>query len=241
MMRIAIFLIAWFTLTTANALTISIGTTPFSPPFLIASDNKNHFSGFDADLLNEICKRIHATCVYKPMTSFKGLFDSVLNGSVDLGIGGITITPEREDNYLFSLPYLKSTASYMTRYGENIHSLDDIRGKTIGAAEGTIFPRMAAYQFGNSVTIRTFDTLSQMLIALADHNIDVILLDGQNAIYWEANSNNIYQTVGKPISTGLGYGFIANQNAKEIILQINQALLGMEGDGSYLKIYNTYF
>ena len=175
------------------------------------------------------------------MTSFKGLFDSVLNDSVDLGIGGITITPEREDRYVFSLPYLKSTASYMTRYGEAIHTIDDIRGKTIGVAEGTIFQSMAAYQFGSSVTIKTFDTLSQMLIALANRNIDVVLLDGANAVYWEANSNNLYQTVGKPINTGLGYGFIANKNAQEVVLKINQALLSMESDGSYLKIYNTYF
>ncbi len=55
---------------------------------------------------------------------------------------------------------------------------------------------MARAQFGNSVTIKTYDTLSQMLVALSDEDIDVALLDGPNAIYWDANSNNTYQNVG---------------------------------------------
>jgi arginine transport system substrate-binding protein len=240
-MRLAIFFMISLTLSAANALTIKIGTTPFSPPFLIASDSNNHFSGFDADLLNEICRRINAKCVYLPMTSFLGLFDSVLNDTVDLGIGGITITPERENIYLFSLPYLKSTAQYMTRYGNHIHKIEDIRGKTIGVAEGTIFQTMASNQFGSSVKIRTYDTLSQMLIALTDEDVDVVLLDGPNAVYWDANSNNTYQNVGEPITVGLGYGFLANKNCLSIVLKINQALLAMEGDGTYLRIYKTYF
>lgn len=240
-MRLAILFILIFIVPMANALNISIGATPFSPPFLIASDSKHHFSGFDADLMNEICHRIDATCVYKPMTSFKGLFDSVFNDTVDIGMGGITITPERENQYLFSLPYLKSTAQYITRYGESIRNIADIRGKRVGVAEGTIFQNMVTYQFGQSITLKTFNTLSQMLVALTDGTIDVVLLDGPNAVYWDANSNNLYQPVGKPINTGIGYGFIANKNAQAVILKINQALIAIENDDTYLKIYNTYF
>lgn len=239
-MRLAIFFSITFAITASHALTIKIGTTPFSPPFIIANDN-NHFSGFDADLLNEICKRLDAKCIYKQMPSFNELFLSVKNGTVDLGIGGVTITLERESAYLFSLPYLKSTARYITLYGSDIRTISDIKGKTIGVAEGTIFQTMAAAQFGNTVKIKTYDTLSQMLVALSDKDIDVALLDGPNAIYWDANSNNIYQNVGNSIPLGLGYGIIANKSLFDLIAKINQALLSMENDGSYLNIYNTYF
>ena len=239
-MRLAILLSTLLTIAATNADTITIGTTPFSPPFII-TDNSNSFSGFDADLLNEICKRINAKCVYKQMPSFNDLFLSVQNGTVDLGIGGVTITLQRETEYLFSLPYLKSTAHYITLYGNDIHTLADISGKTIGVAEGTIFQIMASAEFGNSVKIKTYDNLSQMLVALSDKDIDVALLDGPNAIYWDANSNNTYQIVGDAIPLGLGYGIMANKRLPDLVTKINQALLSMENDGSYLNIYNTYF
>ena len=240
-MRLAIFFVFCLIFTAANALTVRIGVTPFSPPFLITSDSKNHFSGFDMDLMNEICKRINATCNYKTFGSFKAVLQAGINNEIDLAIGGIIITSERESLYQFSLPYLKSTAQYMTRYGEHIKNISDIRGKTIGVADGTIFESLAKAEFSDTVTIKTYDTLSLMLVALANRDVDVVLLNGPNAQYWVANSDNIYETIGKPIPLGLGYGFVAHLNDQQLILKINQALLSMESDGTYLKIYNTYF
>lgn len=240
-MRLAIFLIFFLTFTLSSAETIKIGTTPFSPPFIIAGDNNGNFSGFDADLLNEICRRIDIRCEFKQMLTFQDVFVQVLNDSINLGIGGITITPERESQYVFSLPYLKSSARYMSRYGSSVRSLDDIVGKTVGVTKGTIFELIARGEFGEKISVQTYDNLQQMLVALAEEDLDVVLMDGPNAEYWFANSDNTYQLVGPSIPFGLGYGFMANIKYADVIARINKALLAMEKDGSYLKIYNTYF
>jgi ABC-type amino acid transport substrate-binding protein len=240
-MRFATFLALLFTLTLSCAETIKIGTTPFSPPFIIASDSNGNFSGFDADLLNEICRRLDIRCEFQQMSTFQDVFVGVLNNTVNLGIGGITITSARETQYIFSLPYLKSSARYMSRYGSDIHSLNDIAGKTIGVTKGTIFELIATSQFGDKIIVRTYDDLQQMLVALAEEDLDVVLMDGPNAEYWYANSDNTYQLVGPSIPFGLGYGFMANLKYADLIANINKALLSMEKDGSYLKIYNTYF
>lgn len=241
-MRIAIFLAALLTLSSsyAQTLNIKIATPPFNPPFIIA-DGNGKFSGFDADLLNEICRRIDAKCEYIQMGAFKDVCDAVLAKSVDFGAGGIIITPEREAEYLFTLPYMKSTARYLTQYGSSIRTIDDIRGKTVGVGEGTVFQKMVPVEFGNTVTIKTYTNISQLLTALTNKEIDVMLLDGPNANYWVVSSHDVYKTIGNPIPVGLGYGFMGNKNQGEIIKKMNQALLDMEDDGTYLNIYNTYF
>jgi arginine transport system substrate-binding protein len=241
MLRLAIFFIFSLQVMSANAQSIRIGMSPFSPPFLIASDGHNHYSGFDADLMSEICKRIDADCIYKPMPSYKALLESANKHNIDLAIGGVIITPEREGMFFFSLPYLKSTAQYVTRFGEPIKQIKDIPGKIIGVAQSTVFQNLATSEYGKVSTIKTYDTLSQLLLALSNGDVDVVLLNGLNAEYWIANSNNIYQVVGNPIPVGLGYAIVGQKDDQQLILQINQALLSMEKDGTYLKLYNTYF
>ena len=240
-MRFITFFILFFTLIVARADEIKVGITPFSPPFIMGSDNKGHYTGFDSELINEICRRINAQCEFKPMKSYLNFFDEILNDSVDIGIGGVTITAEREKVYIFSLPYLTSSIRYMTYYNSKINSIDDIRGKVLGITSGTIFPSIAKAQFGDSITIKYYKNNSLMLDALANEEIDATLLDGPNAIYWDSNNNKTYKLVGKTLQMGLGYGIIANNHNQDIIKRINEALLAMQTDGSYLKIYNTYF
>ena len=40
---------------------------------------------------------------------------------------------------------------------------------------------------------------------------------------------------------GEGYAIMAHKNNSDLIKKINQALLDMEQDGTYLRIYNRYF
>ena len=240
-MRLAIFFTLCCVLNVVNAYTITIAVPPFTPPFIMSSDNKNHFSGFDVDLMSEICKRINATCTYKSYPSFKALVQGGLTNEFDLAIGGIIITPERSNLYIFTLPDLKSTGQYMTRYGEDIKNIEDIPGKTVGVAESTVFEIFIRNKYADSINIKTYSTLTQVLEALDDGEVDVVLLNGLNVQYWVANSDNLYKTIGKPFTLGLGYAFLAQKKDQNLVSQINKALLDIENDGTYLKIYKTYF
>ena len=63
------------------------------PPLVIQENNK--LKGFDIDLLNEISRHLEVDFDIQ-ITEFKDIIPTVANSKNTLGIGGITITAERE-------------------------------------------------------------------------------------------------------------------------------------------------
>ncbi|KTD07625.1 transporter substrate-binding domain-containing protein [Legionella jamestowniensis] len=223
-----------------NAKTLVIGALIYEPPFEMPADKKNHFFGFDIDLMNEICKRIDAECQFKGLT-FVQLFEQLLEGKIDLAVGSISITPAREELFLFSLPYLASNGQYIAYNNSSINSIDDIRHKKVGIEKGTVFKVVTLEKFDGDVQIIEYPTLPEVFQALVNGNIDILMADKETAEYWIANSPRQFKLIGKPIPIGTGYGIMANKKSQSLVQQINKALTDMEDDGTYLKLYQSYF
>lgn len=239
-MRTVILFLIYFVINPLFAEKLIIGTAPFLPPFEIAMDNKNGFTGFDIDLMMNICQRIQAECSFKQV-KFAQLFTQILSGKIDLAISAISITEEREKTYLFSLPYFQSNSQFLTRITSNINTMDDIRGKRAGVEHGTVAMDLIKTRFFSSpVNVVEFSTTPELLLALADNKVDVILLAADSAKYWAANNNSL-KLVDIPMPDGHGYGIMANLQNTQLIERINQALLSIQNDGTYKKLYNRYF
>ncbi len=205
---------------------------------MLATKNKV-FTGFEIDLLNEICRRINATCVYEPMT-FEAIMKAVAEGTVDLGIDGFFITEERLAYYLFSLPYLQTQAQLLTTIDSNINNTNINTGKRIGVEAGTVFKSILEKKYDN-IEVVSYDNQQNMLRDLADQEVDLIMLDFIGATYWVHNNPDNFKLVDKAIPFGMGYGILANRNQGELISRINNALHAMEQDGTYTNIYSRYF
>lgn len=223
----------------AYAAPLIIGTLAYDPPFETASDKTGDFFGFDIDVMNEICNRLRATCKYKSFP-FEQLLHETQFGKLDLAIAGISITAEREQFALFSLPYLASKAGLLTKSSSAITKFSDVNGKRIGIEAGTVFKGIVLKKFPN-VKLVEYKEQNDLFQAVADNNVDLIMLDEASAKYWISNNGDLFKLVGGPISIGVGYGIMANLNNSALINQINGALISMENDGSYLSIYNRYF
>ena len=216
-----------------------IGTLAYDPPFETTSDNKGNFFGFDIDIMNEVCNRLQEKCHYKPLT-FEKILSETQSGQIDLAIAGISIMPNRQLLYLFSLPYLASRAGLLAKSNSTIKTIEDIQGKHIGVEAGTLFKTLALNKFPG-VQITEYDTQNDLFQAVADDDVDLILLDEASAQYWMTNNGVSFKSVGKPIPMGVGYGIMANLSNSTLINRVNNALISMENDGSYLVIYKRYF
>ena len=93
----------------------------------------------------------------------------------------------------------------------------------------------------HTANIKTYHFHSDLFAALTSGDIDVILTDRSSAEAWYNNTTHIYRLLGEPIQIGFGYGILAHKGRATLLTQINKALLAMEADNTYLKIYNTYF
>lgn len=239
-MRIAILFLIFLIIKPLFAEKLIIGTRPFAPPFEIAADNQNNVTGFDIDLMMNICQRIHAECSFKQL-EFSQLFSQILSGKIDLAISAITITEERKKHYLFSLPYFQSSSQFMTNTASKINALDDIRGKKAGVEQSTIGKNLITTRFNDSsVTIVEFHSSQDLLLDLTNGKLDVILLASETAQYWDAN-NKLLKLIDMPMPDGFGYGIMTNPKNGELINRINSALLDLQNDGTYQHLYKRYF
>ncbi|QEY51232.1 transporter substrate-binding domain-containing protein [Legionella longbeachae] len=239
-MKILITLLLYTLMSTSLfADKLIIGTSTFNPPMEMRATKNNVFTGFEIDLLNEICHRIKATCVYEPMT-FEEIMKAVATGKIDLGIDGFFITQERLAYYSFSLPYLQTQAQLLTTIDSNIDITNVNTGKRIGIEAGTVFKSILEQKYDN-IKVISYNNQQNMLRDLADHDIDLIMFDFIGASYWVHTNPDNFKLVGKPIPFGMGYGIIANPNQEALLARINSALDAMAKDGTYSSIYSRYF
>ncbi|CDZ76068.1 Histidine-binding periplasmic protein precursor [Legionella massiliensis] len=177
---------------------------------------------------------------FYPLT-FSQIFSDLLSNHIDIGLAAISITELRQETFLFSLPYLASSGQFVTATSSSISSLAGLHEKRVGSVEGTLFKALVQERFKNLVQIVEYPTLTEVFQALSNGKVDAVITDEAAAKYWVATNSTMFKLVGNGIPVGVGYGIMVNKSKGELIEKINKALLEMETDGAYLKIYNRYF
>lgn len=239
-MRALICLILILILPSLYAEPLIVGIRGYNPPFAVKADEKNHFFGFEIDIMSDICKRIQATCTYRAL-KFTEVFAELLSKHINVAITSISITDERRKDFLFSMPYLDSSIRYVSMINSKFKELDDLKNQRIGCERNTLCKRITLAHISSNVKIIEFDTLPEIFKALVDGSVDAVMADDKIAKYWVAASNNVFRLVGQNIPIGYGYGIVANKDNEALIKRINKALQDMGNDGTYQIIYSHYF
>jgi ABC-type amino acid transport substrate-binding protein len=235
---IILFFVCYSSFTAAE--TLKVGVHAFTPPLSMAANQKGSFDGFSVEFMATICKRIKATCVFKPVI-FPEIFEALKSQQIDLAISNITITKAREKLWLFSLPYLASPAQFVVLSGSKINTINQLYGKKIGVQKDSDFIPFLKGIFGQSVKLVVYPQISQELSGLTKNEVDAVMTDGQIAGYWISNNEKLFRLLAKPIPLGPGYGIMTLKSNQALILRINNVIREIEADGTYLKIYDTYF
>lgn len=232
-------LLSYFLMISTSVADIKVGTIFFHPPFVLSSD-----SGFDVQLIKEICKKMNQSCTIIPM-NFYNLSSALINGQIDIAIGDITISQQRKENYIFSLPYMLSKGQFIVQRNSDYQSVDDLKGKVVGIlkTEGlrSVYYNYLVQNFSDLFSIQEFNDVEDIITALNENKIAAAFLNYLSANYWVMTCSDQLQDLdaaSHPLGAGIAIMSVPDKN--DLINEINRQLLQMEQDGSYLKIYNTY-
>ena len=115
--------------------TVKIAMSNELPPFEYVKDGKN--LGYELDIIIRFCKAKG----YKPVLNvgnFKSVIPSVVSGKSDVGIGCITVTPERMGSMKFSDPIHKGGARLLALKSsyEQIKTAEDTSDTSSGFIQG---------------------------------------------------------------------------------------------------------
>ncbi len=241
MKRIMFLVLLFLPFTTTFALVF--GVTANYPPFSSLADKQNHFYGFEPDIIQAICSRIHESCQFKPMV-VNDIPSALLSNTIDFAAAAIIIPSKPNPLYLFSLPYLTSSVQALIEKNSKIKKNEDLIGKTIGIRRFfgvEAFKEFLLKRWHNQITIQEYPGLGELTEALNDHIVDAVITNSAAIEFWAINNSNTYALVGEKIPYGNGYGIMTHLGNEVLINRINQAINDMMKDGTYLTIYSRYF
>ena len=124
----------------ASEQVFNVGTRGTSKPYTYVDDN-GKLTGYDIEILREIEKRnpgIHFE--FKPM-ALNAAYVAMDAGQIDLIANQMTKTPAREEKYIFPKELNNySVRKLVVKEGRtDIHSLDDLKGKTVAISSPSEF------------------------------------------------------------------------------------------------------
>ena len=95
-----------------SAGTLIMATNAEFPPY--ESMDHNEIVGIDVDMMHAICDKLNMELKVENM-EFDSIIAAVDSGKADVGVAGISVTPEREKNVSFTSGYATTTQVIITR------------------------------------------------------------------------------------------------------------------------------
>ncbi len=93
--------------------TLIMATNAEFPPYE-SKTSSGEIVGIDVDMMNAVCDKIGMNLEIKDMP-FDSVLVSVQNGKADVGVAGISVTPERQEEVAFSQSYAVSKLVVVVR------------------------------------------------------------------------------------------------------------------------------
>ncbi|MEV0289749.1 MULTISPECIES: transporter substrate-binding domain-containing protein [unclassified Kribbella] len=135
---------------------LKVAIQPYAPYTSMVGDK---MAGLDADILNAVAGKLGLT-VKPELTDFAGMLANVQSRRVDITIGGVAWTADRQKQGLFTDPPYYSPPAMAVRSGEHYQTVNDLQGKDLGTVEGYVWvksiqavpgAKLHAYPDGNGV------------------------------------------------------------------------------------------
>jgi polar amino acid transport system substrate-binding protein len=211
---------------------------PYEP--MEFEDENGRITGFDIELMREIAERLDMELDVTDQT-FEGIWLAPRAGTCDIVASSMTITPEREEEALFSDPYFDADQSLLVRAEdeETYATLDDLAGQTIGVQTDTTGEVYANENTPEGATVRSFPDVEGLFLALESGEIEAILQDIPVNGYRAQQDDSVVLT--QTFETDEEYGFAVEQGNQELIDDVNEQLAAMREDGTYDEIYTEWF
>ena len=214
---------------------LKVGIDATYPPFGIAEGGD--FSGFDVDIARAIARGLGVEAELVN-ASFDGVFPALQNGSFDVVISAVTITPERAATMLFSDPYIAAGQQIVVRDDSTIAGIDQLAGRTVGVQINTT--AQFAMEQRPGVHIAKYNTIDLALLDLQNRRIDAVASDGPVLRYMITRTFQGLKTAG-PEYTAEHFGVVLARSSDDLRRAVNAALWRLQDSGEYNKIYTKWF
>jgi len=222
-------------------------------------DRDGVYHGIDADLLQELTRRMGLPRSEFMITEWSTMVPGLKAGRWDIVLSDVNITQERRvmGHVLFSSPYFMLYDYIIVPENSPIHTLADMKGKTVGSVLGTNDSATAhgLVERGIAAAVADYDTFGDPFLALHNGQVDAVVVD-QGTLHAQQAHFKGLRTVGgrlfytpkprwlaaeaaAPYRLG-SEGVVVPEHCPDLLAAIDTALDSMRKDGTIRTILRRY-
>ena len=211
---------------------LTVATSPDFPPF--ESLEGGEVVGIEPDIMKLICDKLGVEVEFVQMD-----FDSVLIGiqaaKYDCAMSGITVTPAREKNMLFTDPYYNAAQVIVVAEGSPITGKADLAGKVVSVQTGTTAESGCQDE---GIEVQAFAANADAKAALTTGKVDAWVVDNLTAIQMVEEGEGLVILEEK--MTEEPYAFAFAMGSEDLVAAINDALTELIADGTVESIFAAH-
>lgn len=231
---------------------LTVYTNAEFPPFEYLADNKP--VGVDMQIAQAIADELGMELQIQNV-KFDTILTSISSGKGDLGIAGITVTPERAESVDFSNNYATSTQYILYKDGASITTIEDLAGLKIGVQLGTTGDFIISDEIsgvdneetgehtkgvleGTGATVTQYNSAADAAVNMNTGKVDVVVIDRLPAEIVAGQYDN-FKTVELVYADGSktdeSYAVAVKKGNKELLDTVNKVIDRLIDDGSIDK------
>jgi polar amino acid transport system substrate-binding protein len=219
---LAIIILAGLPLASCNAKTtkISVVTDATYPPFESVNDQTKAIEGFDIDVMNAIAKEANLEIEYVNV-AWDPLLAGMSQGTYQMAISCITITPERAESMLFSNPYYTAGQIVVVAKNNTTFTNKDNLSGMVAAQLGTTGAMEVEKLTG--CTLKPYDSIGLAFQDLLNGQVVAVICDSPVGAGYVSQNKDKLKTIGEMFTTE-SYGIAFSKGNEDLQKKINTAL-----------------
>lgn len=219
---------------------LTFGTAAATEPISFVKNNK--IIGFDIELAQHVADYLNKELKVINM-DFGGMLPALISGKVDMIGSGLSITEERAKSVLFSKSYYKSGIAALVKAQNSANSektdkSQDIKTiESIGVLTGSVHEPYAIKNYPDA-DIRTYNAVSDMLMALTSEKIQTAFVDKATYLVLKEQNDEFSIFQDSIFSVGMGVAFHKSDTA--LLANFNRFLSEIKQNGNYDALINRW-
>ncbi len=227
--------------------TLNVGTEAAYVPYEFFKDGK--IVGYDPDIADLMVPKIGAKAKFID-TAWSGIIPALYAKKFDCIISAMTITKERAEKVLFSMPYADASNVILLRANEDrIKTADDLSGKIIGVQLGSaaaniikVFEaKLKAAGKPGYADVKQYEHYPEAYQDLLNKRIDAVVNSRSTMMVVMRDAPGKFKMLPGISDVTAYFGMAFRKEDTALRDFVNSQLAGMKQDGTLAKLQDKWF
>ena len=217
--------------------TLRIATTGANKPYTFAGPD-GVLQGYDIDWARLIAAGLGVQPAFVRL-DWRGILPGLIAHQFDCALSAVRVTPERAAAFDFSTPYgTDSVTVAVAAANVAVKGIEDLRGKTVAAAAGSVQDQFAR-DHAQAGDLRRLPGLPEVMLAVQAGQVDAAVVGRGGAAAFIQETHAPLRLVGDYAGGDLAAVF--PKNSPELVAAVDAIIAARRTDGSYETILRRWF